>query len=536
MTISYTISADPHWVIIDDFSRLPNGAAIYTYSSLNPSMFKPAYQDAGGTLPYGQPIVGFGNGTMPPMFWKFDTDAPDDLYYIQVWDKIRVPGGDAVLLWDFNGLPTQGGSGGGTITTNFDLENLVINGEFYRNAGNQVGTPSIGTAITLAPSNHNGFCGVENSVGNDGPPSPDIIFAKSNTSASDSLSFINFTQGDNTFSPNPTPQQYVNYTCTVGGSEAYRYIQFPICKGLQNMNNINISVQLWNRYNGGDTNIALYLRQFFGNGTNGPTADVLTPMGSLNLTAGTWTKTQVNAFSIPGINPGMTLGNCGNDALFFQIRFPVSVQIDLDFILPAVYLGNANSTIDFHTLDEVNTVISSPRTGDIRISLNSFQPYGWVIMDDGSIGSASSGATTRANIDTFPLFDLIWNAVPDADAPVSGGRGASSIADFGANKRLTLTKQAGRVIAGISGSHTLGTSGGSDSHTLTQAELPSSMPTSLTIRGTNFGTGANSGSGGPFAGLGGPNNIATSFPGGLGSSTPIDIRQPTVYQNIFIKL
>ena len=69
-------------------------------------------------------------------------------------------------------------------------------------------------------------------------------------------------------------------------------------------------------------------------------------------------------------------------------------------------------------------------------------------MNDGSIGSSSSSATTRANTDTFSLYDLIWNAIGNAFAPVSGGRGASSIADFTANKVLSLTRNLGRVMAG----------------------------------------------------------------------------------------
>jgi hypothetical protein len=529
MAITYSIAPNPHWVIIDNFDNLPVGAAIYTFSSLAPSVFKPAYQDAAGMIPYGQPIVGFGNGTMPPIYWAFDSTNPDDLYYIQVWSGIQTPGGTAVMLWDFNGLSGGTSGGGGTIITNLDLENLVTNGEFYRNVGNQTG-PSIATQITLAPSNHNGFCGTGNSV-NDGAPAPDIIFAKTDQSATDSLSFINFTNGDTFFSPAPTPEQYVNYTCSVAGSETYKYIQFPIVKGLQNINAINVSAQLWNRYNSGDTNIALYLRQFFGNGTNGPSADVLTPMGALNLTVGVWTETQITSFLVPSI-AGKTIGNCGNDGLFFQIRFPLSAQIDLDFILPALYLGNTTSTVDFHTLDEVNSIISSPRTGDIRISLNAFQPYGWVLMNDGTIGNAASGATTRANIDTFPLYDLIWNAVTNANAPVSGGRGASSIADFSANKTLTLTLQVGRVIAGVSGASVLGSTGGSDNHTNALNEMVSHAHGPLT--GTGFcmqgGSGTNNVT---FAAGHAAVNATTGFTGG---TIPWDIRQSTVYNNIFIKL
>lgn len=453
MAITFGIAPNPHWVIIDNFSKLPVGAAIYTFSSLNPSQFKPAYQAPNINTPFTQPIVGFGNGTMPPIYWAFDDSSPDDLYYIEVWDKVIVPGGDAVQLWTYNGLgPANAGGGGGTITTNIDIENLVINGEFYWNVGNQIGAPSIPETITLAPSNHDGFVGVAYNA-SDGPLEPDIIFAKSDQSASDSLTFNNFPQGDSSFStggsPNqPTPQIYVNYSCTIAGTETYKYFQFPIVKGLQNISNVQISVQMWNRYNGGDTNIVMSLRQFFGNGSNVASADVQTSLGSLNLSAGLWTLTKFTSVMVPSI-AGKVIGNCGNDALYLQIRVPSSVLINFDFILPALYIGTSTSSIDFHTRDFVDAVANSPRTGDIRTTVNSFSPYGWVPMNDGTIGSSSSAATTRANTDTFALYDLIWNSIGQNFAPVSTGvRGASSIADFTAGNTLALTRNLGRVMAG----------------------------------------------------------------------------------------
>lgn len=455
MTQVFTIEPNPHWVIIDNFSKLPNGAAIYTFRTLNPTEFKPAFQDAGGTIPYGQPITGFGNGTMPPIFWEFDDTAPDETYYIQVYDKPIDQGG--VFLWDFDGLSGGSGGGGGTIITNNDVENLIINGQFFRNVGDQVGAPSIGTQITLAPSNNAGIGGYANSV-NDGAPAPDIIFAKNNQTDSDNINFVNVSPiGSANLSPNPTPQFYVKYNCTVGGSgQTYKYIQFPIVKALQNLSGSTVSVQIYARLNSGNpTDVTLSLRQFFGNGGS-PSADVVTPIGGgpLNLILGSWTKIVINSQVIPSII-GKTLGSCGNDALFMQINFPLSNAINVDFILPSMYLGAMTSNFDFHTLDQVDSIINSPRTGDIRTSINSFSPYGWVPMNDGTIGSASSGSTTRANQDTFPLFNLIWNNfnANQAIAPMFNGTtpvayGTDPVTDFVANRRLSLTKNLGRVMAG----------------------------------------------------------------------------------------
>src|ERR1700693_1034393 len=189
MAITFGIAPNPHWVIIDNFSKLPPGAAIYTYDSANKSVEKPAYQTPNINTAASNPIVGFGNGTFPPIYWAFnDALTPPDLYYIQVWDKVKGPNNvnGAVMLWDFDGLTgsNASGGGGGTVTTNLDLENLIVNGEFYWNVGNLPVSPatSVPALSTLAPSNHDGFVGIPNVLGG-GPVAPDIIFAKTNTSA-----------------------------------------------------------------------------------------------------------------------------------------------------------------------------------------------------------------------------------------------------------------------------------------------------------------------------------------------------------------
>ncbi len=87
-------------------------------------------------------------------------------------------------------------------------------------------------------------------------------------------------------------------------------------------------------------------------------------------------------------------------------------------------------------------------TGDVKLTLKTSADTGWVLMNDGTIGSASSSATTRANADTESLYTLIWTNITDQWAPVTGGRGASAAADFAANKPLMLPKTLGRALAG----------------------------------------------------------------------------------------
>lgn len=92
-------------------------------------------------------------------------------------------------------------------------------------------------------------------------------------------------------------------------------------------------------------------------------------------------------------------------------------------------------------------------TGDVKPTFKVTADSGWVMMNDGSIGDASSSATTRANADCEALFLLLWTNIIDTWAPVSGGRGASAAADWAAHKRLILPKALGRALA-VSGAGT----------------------------------------------------------------------------------
>lgn len=171
-------------------------------------------------------------------------------------------------------------------------------------------------------------------------------------------------------------------------------------------------------------------------------------------------------------------------------------------------------------------------TGDAKLTLKTAADTGWVLMNDGSIGSAASGATTRANADTSALFTLLWNNTADSACPVSGGRGASAAADYAANKTITLPKALGRALAVYgSGSgltaRTLAQTTGTETHTLTTGEMPAHTHTSNVNPILNGG-----GSGFDFT-TGGGSIHTTNSTGGGGAHNNM---QPTVFLNVMIKL
>jgi microcystin-dependent protein len=114
-------------------------------------------------------------------------------------------------------------------------------------------------------------------------------------------------------------------------------------------------------------------------------------------------------------------------------------------------------------------------------------PTGWVRANGRTIGSASSGASERANADAATLYALLWGSYSDSVCAVSSGRGASAAADFAANKTIGLPDLRGRGLFGLDdmgnsaasrlGSVVTGTtngaSGGAETVTLVEANLPS---------------------------------------------------------------
>ena len=215
-----------------------------------------------------------------------------------------------------------------------------------------------------------------------------------------------------------------------------------------------------------------------------------------------------------------------------------------------VFTGNVSITGDASLATDVTGNVWS--TGDVKLTLKSTADSGWIMMDDGSIGSASSGATTRANADAESLYTLLWTNISDTWAPVSTGRGASAAADFAANKTLTLPRTLGRALA-VSGagssltSRALGEYLGAETHALTTAELASHAHVQQVSEG---GTPATLSNAKAAAGNGGnsantlQNSVNNATNGSIvdlstataGSGDAHNNMQPSSFLNVMVKL
>lgn len=83
---------------------------------------------------------------------------------------------------------------------------------------------------------------------------------------------------------------------------------------------------------------------------------------------------------------------------------------------------------------------------DTKFVFRTTPGVGWLEINGGTVGDASSGASERANADTVALFTYLWALSPlqlytSAGAVVA--RGASAAADFAAHRKIALPDMRG---------------------------------------------------------------------------------------------
>ncbi len=535
MTITYTLAPEPVWVLINLEGTVAGGGYIVSKRSLNKIEDKPIFMDGAGSEAWPNPVFFDLNGVQGPFYFEVDSANLDDTYFLQAFDS------EDNLLWEADDFFPSGSGGGGTSTTFLPLKNYINNNQFIDHIADTV-TTSL-TNLVIAPSNHKGFTpAVANPVTTNtyGVVGPDIRFLKDSTANTDNISFPLFALASPALSPDVTPVDYVRYQCTTGNvGESFKCFQFPITQKIKNLSNQVMTFKIWAAVTATPVNLTAYVRQYFGSGT-AASSEVRTTIGTLSLTT-TWTPF-LFSFTVPDV-AGKSIGTPGlqtdDDAIYVQLQMPLNSACDILFVKPALYLGTVNPDKEFDDYDQINSINSTPRTADIRVSLTPSAPNGWVAMNDGTIGNVGSGATNRANADTFQLYSTIYTSVIDTWAPVSTGRTApgntmaAAITDFLAGKKLTLPLSLGRALAGFGTgagltARVLGQNTGAETVALTGPNLPA---------GTPYNPAAGTGdfvftSAGPAHVPG--NNAGSAWQ--FGTATATSIMQPTSFMNIFIKL
>lgn len=539
MTISYLLAPTPKWVIIDNTGGVAGGAKLYTYRSLNKTEKKTVYQDPAGTIPWTNPILFDLNGTQGPFYWAVDSTNLEDTYYLEAYDAQNN------LLWPVDNFYPPGTGGGGSATTYVPVINYITNNQFINHiddeAGNIAPNNSLPTNLTIAPSNHKGFTPVTSSpiVSTYGTVGPDIRFVKNNTNASDNIFFPLFPLASFPLTGDVTPVDYVRYQCTnTPSGETYKCFQFPITQKVKNLSNTSMTFGIWAAVASVAADINIYVLQYFGSGT-AASSPVRTLIGTANLsTTWDWYPFTLAIPSVAGKSLGTPGQTTNDDALYIQVEMPLGIPCDVYFTKPALFLGNVDPELEFDSYDQIDSINQTPRTGAIQVGYLTSAPLGWVAMNDGSIGNTGSGATLRANQDTFQLYKTVYDSVVNTWAPVSGGRTGNATNDFIAGKTLTLPRALGRALAesgtgaGLT-ARALGEYLGEESHTLTILEMPNHNHPNSTNRSSSTGAGGSSTNYGSFNGV---NQNFTIDVASQGGGQAHNIMQPTSFMNFYIKL
>lgn len=524
MAVSWTIVPIPRWYFADNFGRPAGGAKLYTSDADNPQTPRAVASNPAGTTFYTNPILFDENGEAPgPFFWQFDDAGTDAGYFLRLTDA------DGNLLWTMNnfGPGIAGGGGGGVITTNLSLDNQITNGCFWNNIGTTA-TPIVNNTV-LAPGAHEGFGGTVLS---------DIYFTRTGGSATDNISFQEFFPSEPfQASDDVTPIFYLNYTCTVNPlGESSKRIYIPITANVQNLSDSDVTLTFWGQNVSGATDITLSFVQNFGNGPSASATNIV-GIGTYTLPASpTWQKFSQNV-PVPDAS-AFTIGECKNSVLYLMIDLPINTLTNINMAKFCLYLGDQAPVGEFETLDKTSSMINTPRTGDVRLSYNTFAPYGWVFANDTTIGYTGSGATTTGT-QTFPLYYLLYQNVSNTYAPVSGGRTGNAVDDFLAGKTMQLTKVLGRALASAGTPSTGGTAWslgqftGAETHTLSIAEMPAHNHTASTVA-----VDSSSGLGTSLAiSVRAPTNATNLISvASQGGGAAHSIMQPTAFFNVFIKL
>lgn len=540
--MTFAIAPSPKWYFLDATGKPAAGGFLYTYDNLDQTTPRFVYSDPAGQFPYTDPIVLDGTGGTPvPIYWDVTTPG---LYYIVVTDA------SGNIIFAMNQFPISGSGGVSPITTINDIQNHIINGQFiFIDADssadsliNPIPKNTFGTRIAPASGFfNNGVGGYVPSY--EGILSGWIFSEQGGLGETSSIEFVDVTPigSGNPAAPSANATRFFRYNLAVAGAPQTQVRLFQVTPNVETYSGETITVSF--DFRGSVDAIGVFeVLQFYGVGGS-PFTHVTQ---NFNFIAGEWHRTSFQ-INVPTVN-GKIKGANNDDNIQIIWNFPLNVLGTFDLTNLQVQRG-AFGTVPYiyqtYNQDQYKVLIDLMTfgnllfpTGELKWMSNTigsvtFSIPGWIAITDANqtLGSATSGATFPGII-YKNLYIAWWNSFAQAECIVAGGRGVSGLADFNANKTMTVPRGIlGTALVGAGSSLFInapfGFLEGTRTNTLAIGNLPAHN------HGLRGSISAQAGGGAVnINGIGGiiQNTELT------GSGIPVNNMQPTFYLWLYVKL
>ena len=432
MTIHYFLAPNARWQGRDLTGQPIIGGKLFTWEN-ETQVPKATYKDKDGNDENTNPVILDDKGEAN-IYWM-----DDDLYTI----RLETADGDEVYTQD--NYPYVANNQDAPTNESDFKNNLVRNPQF--------------TYWTNATT----FATIKSSQNIWDYNADDWLFSKTDATSVVTISRQTFALGQSEVPGDPV--YFLRYECSsLGGSAETNVNIYQRFNSVQTFSNKSVMPSIAMKVVGvPSATVEIYLYQNFGTGGS-PSTQVSKLAITANLTTSWQIFTPASTITLDSVN-GKTIGTNGDDALVFSVKFPSNQLVTID--VANVQLVQGTEVVDFDFLSQndqlkrLDTVVTEGvvPTGSYLQTIATTAPAGWVLCNNGTIGNTSSGSTT-ALTRCKALFSLLWTNILDASASgpiyvpifdsagVLSTKGVSAEADWNANKRLSLTKTLGRVLAG----------------------------------------------------------------------------------------
>lgn len=375
MAVQAILYSNPQWRFFTLTGVPATGCIFNAYRAANHAQRKTVWRNPERTVAWANPLTFDSTGAAGPFY--FDNDEP---YYL----VITAADGSTVLYAQDN-FPTD--ESGSPVVTEVDITNYILNPQFRLFPTQNYTSPVSASISTLA------FGGWS--------------FSKTNTTATDTLSFGEFVVGQ-TDVPN-NPKYYLNYTCTGQGTgEITKDIIFTM-DDVSTFALTELNLQLWGQ-SSTNSQIEVLINQHFGTGGS-PSSDVLTPVQTVALTAA-WGEVDPMIFTPPTV-AGKTLGTNGDDCLQLILRMPLDTTCNVSLTNICLKVGDV--VTDMQPITEEQAVSQvSPQLMALPNTVNPADGWYDKVLPQGSFNEifiSRAGKMIDWPINTAPDYALNCNGL-----------------------------------------------------------------------------------------------------------------------------